>query len=47
MKNDRLLDVFTGIVLGGMIGLFYPLEAHKAVLVILGMAGVLRLIAVK
>ena len=47
MKNDRLLDVFTGIVLGAMVGLFYPLEAYKAVLVILGLAGVLRLITVK
>ena len=47
MKNDRLRDVFTGIVLGATIGLFYPLEAHKAVLVTLGLAGVLRLIAVK
>ena len=47
MKHDRLSDVFTGIVLGAVIGLFYPLDTYKAILVILSVAGVLRLIAVK
>jgi hypothetical protein len=47
MKDGRLLDVFTGIVLGALIGLFYPLEAYKAILVIVGVGGVLRLVTVK
>ena len=47
MKHDRMLDVFTGIILGAVIGLFYPLDAHKAILVLLGVGGVLRLLAVK
>ena len=47
MKHDRLLDVFTGIVLGAVVGLFYPLDSYKALLVIIGLAGGLRLIALK
>lgn len=47
MKTDRLLDIFTGILLGAVVGLFYPLDAYKAILVVLTVAGVLRLVAVK
>ena len=47
MKHDKLLDVFTGILLGAVIGLFYPLDTYKAILVILAVAGVLRLVTAK
>ncbi len=47
MKGDRLLDVFTGIVLGAVIGLFYPLDGYKALLVIVSLVGILRLVTVK
>lgn len=41
--NDRGLDVFIGIVLGATIGLHYPLDSMKLLLVILSVVGVLRL----
>ena len=34
-KNDKLIDVFTGIVLGGLIGLYHPLGGYHAILVVL------------
>ena len=34
-KNDKLIDVFTGIVLGGLIGLYHPLGEYHAILVVL------------
>ena len=38
MKLDKLFDfhVVTGIVLGALIGLYFPLEPYKGILVILG-----------
>lgn len=47
MKHDRMFDVVTGIVLGAVIGLFYPLESYKAMLVLISVAGILRLVALK
>ena len=34
-KNDKLIDVFTGIVLGGLIGLYHPLGEYHTILVVL------------
>jgi len=47
MKHDRLFDIVTGIVLGAAIGLFYPLDSYKAVLMLISVVGVLRLVALK
>ena len=37
MKIDKLFDVhlLTGIVLGSLIGMYFPLDAYKGILVIL------------
>ena len=45
--KDRLLDVFTGIVAGGVIGVFYPLAEYMPILVILTVVFGIRLLAVK
>lgn len=34
-SNDRLIDVFTGVVLGGLIGLYHPLGTYHTILVVL------------
>lgn len=49
MKIDKLLDhhVLTGAVLGALIGLYFPLEAYKGVLVILAVVMGLKVISVK
>ena len=47
MKHDRLTDVITGIVLGAVIGLFFPLDSYKALLMLISVMGVLRLVALK
>ena len=46
MKLDKLLDfhVLTGIVLGAIIGLYFPLEAYKGILVILGVVMGLKVV---
>ena len=38
MKIDKLFDahLVTGVVLGALIGLYFPLEAYKPLLVIIG-----------
>ncbi len=41
--SDRGLDVFIGILLGATIGLHYPLDGYKLLLVILSVMGVLKL----
>lgn len=41
--SDRAMDVFIGIVLGATIGLHYPLDAYKLLLVIVSVFGVLKL----
>ena len=49
MKLDKLFDhhVLTGAVLGALIGLYFPLEAYKGILVILGVVMGLKLVATK
>ena len=49
MKLDKLFDqhVLTGAVLGALIGLYFPLEAYKGILVILGVVMGLKLVSVK
>ena len=32
--NEKLIDVLTGVVLGGLIGLYHPLGQYHAVLLI-------------
>ena len=43
MKLDKLFDhhVLTGVVLGALLGLYFPMDAYKGILVIL--AGVMGL----
>ena len=49
MKLGKLFDihVLTGAVLGGLIGLYFPLEAYKGLLVILAVVMGLKLVAAK
>ena len=49
MKIEKLLDahILTGVVLGMLIGLHYPLEAFKAPLVILAVVMGLKVVATK
>ena len=49
MKFDKIFDthLVTGIVLGALIGLYYPLDAYKGILVILGVVMGLKVLAVK
>jgi hypothetical protein len=49
MKLDKFLDhhVLTGAVLGALIGLYFPLEAYKGILVILGVVMGLKLVSAK
>jgi len=46
MKLGKLFDdhLLAGIVLGALIGLHYPLEAHKGILVVLGVVMGLKVI---
>ena len=46
MKLDKLFDfhVLTGIVLGLLIGLHYPFDAYKGILVILGVVMGLKVV---
>jgi hypothetical protein len=41
--SDRGMDVFIGILLGATIGLHYPLDGYKLLLVLLSLVGVLKL----
>ena len=45
--KDRLLDIVTGILVGGVIGVFYPLTEYMPLLVLLTVIFGLRLVAVK
>ena len=49
MKLDKLFDVhlLTGIALGGLIGLYFPLEAYKVILVILGVVMGVKVVTTK
>lgn len=45
--KDRLLDIVTGILAGGVIGVLYPLAAYMPLLVMLTVVFAVRLLAVK
>ena len=49
MKFEKLLDahIVTGVVLGMLIGLHFPLEAYKGLLVILGVVMGLKVVTSK
>jgi len=49
MKFEKLLDahILTGVVLGMLIGLHFPLEAYKGLLVILAVIMGLKVVTVK
>ena len=49
MKLDKLFDhhVLTGAVLGALIGLYFPLETYKGILVILGVVMGLKVVSTK
>ena len=49
MKLEKLFDahLLTGIVLGGVIGLYFPLDAYKGILVILAVVMGLKVITAK
>ena len=49
MKFNKILDhhVLTGAVLGALIGLYFPLEAYKGILVILAVVMGLKLVSAK
>jgi hypothetical protein len=46
MKNDKLIDLFTGVVFGGLLGLYYPLGDHHTILVILAVVMGLRFFSI-
>jgi len=49
MKIDKLFDhhMLTGAVLGALIGLYFPLEAYKGILVILAVVMGLKVVTAK
>ena len=49
MKIEKLLDahILTGVVLGMLVGLHFPLEAYKGLLVILGVVMGLKVVTSK
>jgi len=49
MKFEKLLkhDILTGIVLGALIGLHFPLAEYKVILVILAVVMGLKVVATK
>ena len=49
MKFDKLLkhDILTGIVLGALVGLYFPLAEYKTILVILAVVMGLKVVATK
>ena len=49
MKLDKLFDhqILTGIVLGALLGLYFPLDAYKGILVILAVVMGLKVVGVK
>ena len=49
MKVEKLFDVhlLTGVILGAVIGLYFPLEAYKGILVLLGVVMGLKVITAK
>ena len=49
MKLDKLFDhhVLTGIAIGALLGLYFPLDAYKGILVILAVVMGLKVVGVK
>ena len=49
MKIDKLIDVhlLTGIVIGALIGMYFPLDAYKGILVVLGVVMGLKVVTAK
>ena len=49
MKLDKLFDshILTGVVLGATVGLYFPLDAYKGILVILAVVMGLKLVTAK
>lgn len=49
MKLEKLFDnhLLTGVIIGALIGLYFPLEAYKGVLVILGVVMGLKVVTAK
>ena len=49
MKLEKLFDlhILTGVVVGALIGLYFPLDAYKAILVILGVVMGLKVVTTK
>ena len=46
--NGKMIDIFTGLVLGGLVGLYHPLGSYHTILVVLaGVLGVRFLKVVK
>lgn len=49
MKLDKLFDhhLLAGVILGALIGLYFPLESYKGILVILGVVMGLKVVSTK
>ena len=49
MKLEKLFDshLITGVILGAVIGLYFPLEAYKGILVLLGVVMGLKVVTTK
>ena len=49
MKLDKLLkhDILTGVVLGALLGLHFPMDAYKGILVILAVVMGLKAVTSK
>lgn len=49
MKLEKLFDhhVLTGIVLGALLGLYFPVDAYKGILVILAIVMGLKVVSTK
>ena len=49
MKLDKLFhsDIVTGIVLGATLGLYFPLDAYRSILVILAVVMGLKVVTAK
>lgn len=49
MKFDKLLkhDILTGLVLGALIGLYFPMDAYKTILVILAVVMGVKVVSTK
>ena len=48
MKLDKLFDhhVLTGVVLGALLGLYFPMDAYKGILVILAAVMGLKIVGI-